>query len=205
MKNIYILKNNGSPTVKKRGKYPVLLSQGFTLIEVLVGAIILMMILGVLSFTSIQGQAMFKTGSQAIILQSESRSVVNIIAHDLRRTNSAQITITPSNVSTSDDLSFYLPVSYYNTTLNDTIVLVNETTAGILWETESVWVGISGNNTLVKQYKGNTTTLSGNVGEIKYDNSVSPGSIRINLQMQRSEGGRIYNFTTNSTVFLRQI
>lgn len=177
---------------------------GFTLIEMLIAAFIMIVITGILTMSMIEVQMLFKTNDIMAQLHSEARYIAARIVSDLRSTSLSKVQISNSaKVSGAHDLKFKRP----NFVSNNPVV----NNYALDWDPSEVQLRFdpSDPTSFVRQQQGQTIILSKNIKNITfadYNTNVSlyPNEVRLNLTLQKADSrGKIYTFSTISVVDMR--
>ena len=180
--------------------------RGFTLMELLVVAIILTVFIAVLSVAVLQARSVFETTDILVKLQENVRLAVRKMSADLRRTAPGQISITQNiPVAGTDRIVYFLPMDAGGDGNPD--YTINGTT----WSASATTISLDAGGTgrLLKTVGGDTLILAQNVKSVRFiDSSINSSlyldEVQIVMELEdTSFEGRVHNIVSTSVINMR--
>lgn len=181
---------------------------GFTLVEVLVASIILVMLIGILAATVMGTRSIFEASDISVILQADARAAINKMDLDLRRTNKDQISIVQNDpISGCDAIVYHLPSDSDQDGIPDL-----DSGGNLIWDTNAITIRLDSGGTqrLQKEVQGgNIEILGSNVKKINFidrniDASLYFDEIKIILELEKTTSkGRTFSFDSTTIINMR--
>ena len=181
-------------------------SRAFSLMEVLIAAVIMLAFMTILAIAIVQTRSVFEATDIIIGLQENARLAITKMSNDLRRTSLVQVSITQNIPSSGTDrIVYFLPQDADGDDVPDYNI------NGTQWDINSIAISLDplGTGKLFKSAGGTVSILAHNVKSVRFrdhstDSSLYLDELQIVLEMeQTSYEGRVYNFTSTSVVNMR--
>ncbi|MBU2540351.1 MAG: prepilin-type N-terminal cleavage/methylation domain-containing protein [Candidatus Omnitrophica bacterium] len=178
---------------------------GVTLIEILVVTVIIVILVGILSFSLIQARSVFQSGDILVSLQSDARLGINHMLTDLRRTAYTQMTILQNTPSAGiDSITYHLPLDGDSDGLPDIVA------DALVWDTTDITISLdTATSSLIKTVNSNETVLANNVKDINFfdhnlDATLYLDELKVIMELEKtSSEGRTHNFISTSIINMR--
>jgi type II secretory pathway pseudopilin PulG len=181
--------------------------KGFTFVEVLFVAGILIILTAALLTASVQMRTVFQATDISAELHEEARLAVNAMMLELRKTSRTQIAITQDHPeSGTDRIIFNVPAD------SDEDGVPEISGGSIVWDSGPVTIRVEaqdGEKQLVIEHGADKKVLAENVKSINFiDQNIDPSlymaELRIILELEKAGGGEdVYDFVFTSVVNMR--
>lgn len=192
----------------KQAKEKILYSvQGLTLVEIMIVSVIVVIMVGILTFAMIQIHSVFQSADVQVSLQADGRIAINNIIDDLRRTSNSRKTITVNSpVAGTDTIVFHLPADADSDGLPD---LTSDT---LQWDNTDITITLNtATSQIRKTISGNSNfaVMANNVKSIRFydhalDSTLGLNELRVVLELQKANPqGRVFNYTSTSIINMR--